>query len=130
MAEDIDFNYPMRVACSAEMSKFCEGLQHGSARVIRCLQEHTEEPDMSTECKDEVTRDQIRSNQDYRLNFRLNKACQNDIELLCGDECSPFMGQACGGRVLRCLVEKQDQLTSQVSISRLTSGQCQALCKL
>ena len=35
MAEDIDFKYPMKQACSAEIKIFCEGIPHGHARVIR-----------------------------------------------------------------------------------------------
>lgn len=38
MAEDIDFKYPMKRACTAEIQAFCSGIQHGQARVIRCLQ--------------------------------------------------------------------------------------------
>ena len=38
MAEDIDFKYPMKRACTAEIQAFCSGVQHGQARVIRCLQ--------------------------------------------------------------------------------------------
>ena len=38
MAEDIDFKYPMKRACSSELTKLCPGIQHGSARLIRCLQ--------------------------------------------------------------------------------------------
>ena len=49
-----------------------------------------------------------------RLNYRLNEACETDIELLCAQECSPFGAQACGGRVLRCLTEKQDSIKSKV----------------
>ena len=45
-----------------------------------------------------------------RLNFRLATACDDDIQTLCAEECGPFMGQACGGRVLRCLTEKQDSI--------------------
>lgn len=54
-----------------------------------------------------MTRDQVRSNRDYRLNYRLSAACEADIDTLCAAECTPFLGQACGGRVLRCLTEKQ-----------------------
>ena len=36
------------------------------AQVIRCLQDHSDEEAFSSECKEEVSRDQIRSNQDYR----------------------------------------------------------------
>lgn len=39
--------------------------------------------------------------QDYRLNFRLNKACEADISKLCPNLCSP--GAPCGGMVLQCL---------------------------
>ena len=66
MAEDIDFKYPMKRACTAEIGRFCGGLAHGHARDIRCLQDHVDEPDMASECKEEITRDQIRSNHDYR----------------------------------------------------------------
>ena len=55
-----------------------------------------------------------------RLNYRLNEACEADIELLCAQECSPFGAQACGGRVLRCLTEKQDSIKSKVEEPRLS----------
>ena len=58
---------------------------------------------MSKECKDEVSRDMNRMGQDYRLNFRLNKACEADIGKLCGGLCSASQGQPCGGIVLQCL---------------------------
>ena len=54
---------------------------------------------MSQECKAEVEQDQVRSNQDFRLNFRLSKACKKDIAALCIHECSTYLGQACGGKV-------------------------------
>ena len=66
MAEDIDFKYPMKRACSNELTQLCPGIPHGSARLIRCLQEHQDDDAMSSECKEEVTSDMIRSNQDYR----------------------------------------------------------------
>ena len=48
-----------------------------------------------------------------RLNYRLSNACEADIDNLCAAECTPFLGQACGGRVLRCLTEKQDSIKSK-----------------
>ena len=38
MAEDIDFKYPMKRACTAEIGKFCAKIEHGHANIIRCLQ--------------------------------------------------------------------------------------------
>jgi golgi apparatus protein 1 len=66
MAEDIDFKFPMRMACAAEIKKFCGDKQKGDANIIRCLQEHQDEIDMSSECKDEVVKDTIRQSTDYR----------------------------------------------------------------
>ena len=43
------------------------------------------------------------SPQDYRLNWRLNNACTNDIKRLCGGLCDTNSGQPCGGVVLQCL---------------------------
>lgn len=37
-SEDIDFKYYLREACRAEVPLLCGGVQHGYARVIRCLQ--------------------------------------------------------------------------------------------
>lgn len=42
------------------------------------LQDHTEESDFSSECKEEVARDQIRSNQDYRCPFG-RPLCQTTV---------------------------------------------------
>lgn len=66
MAEDIDFKYPMKRACTNELVQLCPGIAHGSARLIRCLQEHIDDDAMSTECKEEVNNDMVQSNQDYR----------------------------------------------------------------
>jgi Golgi apparatus protein 1 len=66
MAEDIDFKFPMKVACTAEIRKFCGDKQHGEGNVIRCLQENQEETGMSAECKEEVMRETIRQSTDYR----------------------------------------------------------------
>jgi len=113
MAEDIDFKYPMKKACAWEMSTFCKNIPHGHARIVRCLEEHLDHSDMSKECKDETTKDMNRMAGDYRLNFRLNKACETDISKLCTEICSSQPGQTCGGLVLQCLQEKQDNITSQ-----------------
>ena len=37
MAEDIDFKYPMKRACSSELTTMCPGIEHGDARLIRYI---------------------------------------------------------------------------------------------
>lgn len=68
---------------------------------------------MSKECKDEVMKDMNRMAQDYRLNWRLNHACEADISKLCPNMCSSTPGVTCGGLVLQCLQDRQDNITSQ-----------------
>jgi hypothetical protein len=53
-SENIDFQFPMRKACEAEMKAYCADVPHGSARVIRCLQDNLAKKEFSPECKDEV----------------------------------------------------------------------------
>jgi Golgi apparatus protein 1 len=125
-AESLDFHQPMKKACAAEATKWCKDVPEGHMRLIECLRSHDSDEEMSTECKKEVKRDEIRSAQDYRLNFRLNKACDADIDALCFSACSPFMGQACGGAVLRCLQTKQANVTSEAckkSIFEIEKGE-------
>jgi Golgi apparatus protein 1 len=36
-SENIDFQFPMKLACSSEIERFCRDVPHGNARVIRCV---------------------------------------------------------------------------------------------
>lgn len=85
---------------------------------MSALQQHLDEEDMSTECKSEIMRDQNRMAQDYRLNWRLNKACSADIQRLCGGKCDAQSGQTCGGVVLQCLQVSKGILEMLVSLSQ------------
>lgn len=143
-----------------------QGGREGAAPIRRhlcvsCAQDHLESVDMSSECKEEVTKDTNRMAHDYRLNWRLNHACevsirtrrgcpgdvnsamwpagvclaplqmtngsgcehahtythththlQDDIDTLCAGVCNTAAGQPCGGLVLQCLQDKQDNITS------------------
>lgn len=112
MAEDIDFKYPMRRACAWEVATLCKGEGHGHARVIGCLQRNLGHEDMSKECRAEVTRDANRAATDYRLNWRLKRACASDISTLCAGQCPDNSSTPCGGLVLQCLTERADNLTA------------------
>jgi len=94
MAEDIDFQYPLKRACAAELKTLCTKVQKGHARLIRCLHKRVDEREMGSECRREVRRSMNRMAQDYRLNFRLHKACDADVASLCANVCAPYLGQA------------------------------------
>ncbi len=63
---------------------------------------------MSQECKEETVKDMNRMATDYRLNYRLNKACEAEVNKLCRNLCSNSGGQTCGGLVLQCLQVRRD----------------------
>jgi Golgi apparatus protein 1 len=47
--QDIRFDEPLADACFEDRARLCDGVQPGSARVIRCLQDARE--DLSYECR-------------------------------------------------------------------------------
>ena len=65
------------------------------------------------ECKAEVARDANRAATDYRLNWRLKRACAADIEQLCAGQCPANSSAPCGGLVLQCLTERADNITAK-----------------
>jgi hypothetical protein len=66
MAENIDFQFPMKKSCGADISRFCKDVQHGHAKTIRCLQDNLADPGMSAPCKAEVEKHVQHAAQDYR----------------------------------------------------------------
>ncbi|CAL5218414.1 g90 [Coccomyxa viridis] len=112
MAENIDFQFPMKKACSQDIQAFCKDVQHGHAKVIRCLEDNLEQPTFNATCKAEIQKHAANSATDYRLNYRLSIACHDTIMNKCADACtSTSIDQPCGGTVLRCLTEKLDEIT-------------------
>ncbi|MEW5299471.1 MAG: hypothetical protein WDW36_002486 [Sanguina aurantia] len=109
-SENIDFQYPMKTACVREISQYCKDIPHGNAKVIRCLQNKKDEKDFGKPCREEVVTYEAEISKDYRLNFRLNKACTQDVTLLCPGLCTQTDGAVCGGKVLRCLTDKLEQV--------------------
>eukprot|EP00884_Botryococcus_braunii_P009907 jgi/Botrbrau1/18918/Bobra.177_2s0072.2 len=111
-SEFIDFKYPMKAVCMAEINKFCGSVRKGEGRVIQCLQQHVHEADVSSECKQEIEWDLRRSSEDYRLNYRLARACEEDRQTLCREVCQESYYEPCGGRVLQCLTQRYHDLRS------------------
>ncbi|KAJ9518654.1 hypothetical protein QJQ45_018663 [Haematococcus lacustris] len=111
-SSNIDFQYPMKKACTAEMARFCKDVAHGDAQMIRCLQQNKHQQGFSKACREEVQLYEQEATSDYRLNARLATACVKDISQLCPGQCQAQDGEVCGGRVLRCLIEQRASLTS------------------
>ncbi|KAL0026108.1 hypothetical protein WJX79_000228 [Trebouxia sp. C0005] len=98
MAEDIDYKFPLKRACTFEIQTYCADVEHGHANVIRCLHNNTEALDMSTECKEAIQGDQARA----------------DVDELCGTV-KP-------GAVLQCLRSHRTSLSSECRKEELKLG--------
>ncbi|KAG2452551.1 hypothetical protein HYH02_002788 [Chlamydomonas schloesseri] len=112
-SENIDFQYPMKTACVKEIDRFCKNVPHGGGKVIRCLQDNKNAKDFGKACADEVKEYELEMSKDYRFNFRLHKACQKDVDKLCPGLCQANDGSPCGGKVLRCLTDKIDDIDDE-----------------
>lgn len=66
MAENIDFQFPMKQACGADIQRFCKDTQSGHAKVIRCLEDNMEQPAFNATCKAEVQKHAANAATDYR----------------------------------------------------------------
>ncbi len=51
-------------------------------------QDHKDDADFGKECRSQVQEYEAQATSDYRLNYRLSKACKADIGDLCGDVCN------------------------------------------
>ena len=56
--------------------------------VHRCLQDKKSAKDFGKSCREEIESYESEISKDYRLNFRLNKACTKDVTTLCPGLCT------------------------------------------
>jgi hypothetical protein len=72
-------------ACKADIEKFCSEVQQGRGRIVRCLNEHTDE--LSADCKGFMATRRKAAHEARRQQGRqragLRAACQADIEKFC-----------------------------------------------
>lgn len=84
--------------CAEDVVKFCSGVQPGGGRMAQCLAAHIQ--DISPACKTRITEVKNRM-------INISEACEDDVEQLCTDI------RPLGGRVLKCLREHVDEVSSE-----------------
>lgn len=69
-------------------------------------QDNKEEKDFGKACSEEVRGYEAEISKDYRLNFRLHKACEKDVDKLCPGLCQNSDGSvsSCSGGGVVCIV--------------------------
>lgn len=87
----------MRGACRADVQKLCKGIQPGGGRLAVCLKQH--ESELSPGCQERIAE----AKQEIK---EFAEACKADAETVCKGV------QPGQGRVLRCLAENKEKLSS------------------
>jgi hypothetical protein len=84
-------------ACRADVQKLCKDVQPGGGRIAACMKQH--ESELSPGCRERMTETREEGKE-------LADACKADAETLCK---GMQRGQ---GRIMRCLAEHKDKLSS------------------
>jgi hypothetical protein len=90
-------------ACRPDVEKFCKDVKPGGGRIVQCLQQH--ESALSGACRDSMEQGRKRGAAAKQRGEEFAEACKADAEKVCKGV------QPGEGRVLRCLVEKKDQVS-------------------
>jgi len=83
--------------CAEEIAKYCKEVKPGGGRILNCLNEHQKELSVSCKKKLEETKERL---------MKAQQACAGDMEKFCKDV------QPGGGRILKCLRERSQELSS------------------
>ena len=83
--------------CAEEIAKYCKEVKPGGGRILNCLDEH--QKDLSASCKKKLKESKKRL-------MKAQQACTGDMEKFCKDV------QPGGGRILKCLRERSQELSS------------------
>ena len=83
--------------CAEEIAKYCKEVKPGGGRILNCLDEHQRELSVSCKTKLEEAKKRL---------MEAQQACTGDMEKFCKDV------QPGGGRILKCLREHTQELSS------------------
>jgi hypothetical protein len=86
--------------CAEEIAQYCKEVKPGGGRILACLNEHQKE--LSDSCRDKVEEAKKRL-------MKAQQACTGDMEKFCKGV------QPGGGRILKCLREHPEELSSACS---------------
>ena len=84
-------------ACAADIAQFCQGVEQGGGRIMKCLHENSDK--LSAECK--ATRDKMKAA--YK---EVKEACHEDFEKFCGDV------KPGKKRIMKCMKEHKEELSA------------------
>jgi Cysteine rich repeat len=86
--------------CADDIEKFCKGIKPGGGRILNCLKAH--ETELSVSCQGKISELQ-------GIIKDCEQACSGDIAQFCKEV------QPGGGRILKCLRERDKELSPSCS---------------
>jgi hypothetical protein len=86
--------------CADDIEKYCKEIKPGGGRLLNCLKSH--ETELSVSCKGKI--EELRG-----IIKECEQACSGDIAQFCKEI------QPGGGRILRCLKEREKELSPSCS---------------
>jgi len=86
--------------CADDIEKYCKEIKPGGGRLLNCLKSH--ETELSVSCKGKI-------NELRGIIKECEQACSGDIAQFCKEI------QPGGGRILRCLKEREKELSPSCS---------------
>ncbi|XP_014673318.1 PREDICTED: Golgi apparatus protein 1-like [Priapulus caudatus] len=89
VGSDIRVDPMLQEACQPATNTFCQDIPAGDARVLICLMDNVDDPNMNVECKGRLMEIQYFIARDFRLSSRLMHACNEYAENLCGSKLNP-----------------------------------------
>jgi Cysteine rich repeat len=90
-------------ACKNDAQKFCAGVRPGGGRIVRCLQQHSDQ--LSNECKAQGDKMHEQRAERREAVQQVAEACKPDAEKFCAAV------QPGGGRIAQCLKQHQSELS-------------------
>ena len=78
-SNDFHMDRALFFACRDDRERFCEKVNSGKGRVYKCLAKHKFDPMMSKPCTEQLTRRQLMSGDDARVDGTFYSACKKDL---------------------------------------------------
>ncbi|KAF5829593.1 hypothetical protein DUNSADRAFT_15858 [Dunaliella salina] len=94
------FDSGLATACKEDRAALCGDVEAGSARVIRCLQDHRSS--LNTKCAAALFDHEVHISEDIDFNHQLKKTCAYEVSELCKEMPHGH------GRIIRCLERELD----------------------
>lgn len=80
-ADNVKLDRQLYIACTNDLRHFCPDSPSGTGAIYKCLVHNKNDPTMSHQCKEQLTRRDKLIAHDYKISKGLARACKDDIKI-------------------------------------------------